>query len=96
MHRRLPFLVILAALPWLTVSPAAWADGCLDSLGQPPEAVVDACSEEIEAAGGRAAAEELADQQTAAAAAALERLPIGPDERALFEAFAVVATAREA
>ena len=57
---------------------------------------IAALGKEIEAAGGRAATEQLADQQTAAAAAALGRLPIGADERALFEAFAVVATAREA
>ena len=57
---------------------------------------VPALAAAIEAASGRAAAEALAAEEVERALAAIEPLPLGADERALFEEYAALATAREA
>ena len=57
---------------------------------------VPALAAAIEAAGGRAATEALAAEQVERALAVLEPLPLGADERVLFEEYAALATAREA
>ena len=57
---------------------------------------VAALSQEIEEVGGQAATEALAAEQIEAALDELGRLPIGADQRPLFEALARLASAREA